>query len=98
VKCEKCGYDDHGTGDTAHHCGPLTQTCTMPRDMRPVSVETLKQAMQEIDMLPKLDQWIVMDPQGRMYKGTVEQMTRLLVQYHPLMRTPFELIGADHAG
>lgn len=23
MKCEKCGYDDKGTGDTAHICGPL---------------------------------------------------------------------------
>ena len=30
---------------------PMTQTCTMPRDMRPVSVETLTRAMQEIDLL-----------------------------------------------
>ena len=23
MKCIKCGYDDKGTGDTAHVCGPL---------------------------------------------------------------------------
>ena len=23
MKCDKCGYDDKGTGDTAHVCGPL---------------------------------------------------------------------------
>ena len=23
MKCEKCGYDDHGTGDSAHVCMPL---------------------------------------------------------------------------
>jgi hypothetical protein len=22
-KCDKCGYDDHGTGDTAHYCRKL---------------------------------------------------------------------------
>ena len=75
-----------------------TMTAAMPRDMQPVSVETLTRAMQEIDLLPKPNQWIVIYPQGRMYKGTVEQMTRLLVNEHPLMRTPFELTGADHAG
>lgn len=73
---------------------PMTQTATIPRDMQPVSVETLTRAMQEIGLLPKPDQWIVIDPQGRMYKGTVEQMTRLLVREHPLMRTPFELSGS----
>ena len=23
MKCDKCGYDDHGSGDTAHICGPV---------------------------------------------------------------------------
>lgn len=23
MKCDKCGYDDHGTGDTAHVCGTV---------------------------------------------------------------------------
>ena len=23
MKCDKCGHDDHGTGDTAHVCGPV---------------------------------------------------------------------------
>jgi hypothetical protein len=23
MKCDKCGYDDRGTGDWAHVCGPL---------------------------------------------------------------------------
>jgi hypothetical protein len=23
MKCDKCGYDDNGTGDTAHYCGKL---------------------------------------------------------------------------
>ena len=23
MKCDKCGYDDNGTGDTAHVCGPV---------------------------------------------------------------------------
>lgn len=55
-------------------------TSSTTGDMKPVSLETLTRAMQEIDLLPKPDQWIVIDPQGRMYKGTVEQMMRLLVR------------------
>lgn len=23
MKCDRCGYDDKGTGDTAHVCGPV---------------------------------------------------------------------------
>ena len=51
-------------------------------DMKPVSLETLTRAMQEIDLLPKPDQWIVIDPQGRMYKGKVEEVIRVLLAEH----------------
>jgi len=57
-------------------------------DMKPVSLETLTRAMQEIDLLPKPDQWIVIDPQGRMYKGKVEEVTRVLLAEHPLLKMP----------
>lgn len=57
-------------------------------NMKPVSPETLKQAMQEIDLLPKPDQWIVIDPHGKMYKGKVEDVTRVLLAEHPLLKSP----------
>jgi len=76
-KCPKCGYDT--SFGSAHHCGAFT-TSTMPRDMQPVNEETLKRAMQEIALLPKPDQWILIDPRGRMYKGAIEDVARLLLQ------------------
>ena len=57
-------------------------------DLKPVSLDTLTRAMQEIDLLPKPDQWIVIDPQGRMYKGKVEDVTRVLLAEHPLLKMP----------
>ena len=63
-------------------------TSAMPGDMKPVSLETLTRALQEIDLLPKPDQWIVIDPQGRMYKGKVEEVTRVLLAEHPLLKMP----------
>jgi putative phage-type endonuclease len=63
-------------------------TEVMPRDIRPVSVETPTNAIQQgIDLMQKQNQWIVIDPQGRTHKGTLEQMTRLLVQQRPLENT-----------
>ena len=68
-------------------------------DMKPVSLETLTRAMQEIDRLPKPDQWIVIDPQGRMYKGKVEEVIRVLLAEHPLLKRlsmfPFERGALD---
>jgi|GWRWMinimDraft_8_1066016.scaffolds.fasta_scaffold27916_1 hypothetical protein len=57
-------------------------------DMKPVSLETLTRTMQEIDLLPKPDQWIVIDPQGQMFKGKVEDVTRVLLAEHPLLKLP----------
>jgi hypothetical protein len=65
-----------------------TPTRAMPRDIQPVSVETPTNAIQQgIDLMQKPNQWTVIDPQGRMHKGTLEQMTRLLVQQRPLENT-----------
>lgn len=68
-------------------------------DMKPVSLETLTRAMQEIALLPKPDQWIVIDPQGRMYKGKVEEVIRVLLAEHPLLKRlsmfPFERGALD---
>jgi len=50
-----------------------------------VSIEAMTKAMQEIDLLPKPDQWVVIDPQGRVYKGKVEDVTPVLLAAHPLL-------------
>lgn len=56
----------------------------------PVSLERLQAAMREICLLPKNDQWIVIDPQGRMYQGTVQQVMPLLVNAHPYFNRPLD--------
>jgi hypothetical protein len=81
MQCTLCGPHFYGT------CPHGTVTATTV-DMKPVSLETLTRAMQEIDLLPKPDQWIVVDPQGRMYKGTVEQVLPVLTAAHPLFKMP----------
>lgn len=60
---------------------------TSTGNRKPVSLETLLNAMREIEMLPKPDQWIVIDPHGRMYSGTVEHVMRVLAAEHPLLAT-----------
>lgn len=57
-------------------------------NMKPVTIETMLNAMREIDLLPKLDQWIVVDPQGRMYHGTYEQVMPVMLAQHPLLKMP----------
>jgi hypothetical protein len=65
-----------------------TMNEAMPRDIHPVSMETPTNAIhQGIDMLQKPNQWIVIDPQGRTHKGTLDQMTQLLMQQRQLENT-----------
>ena len=62
-------------------------TNSTPDFMKPVSVDDLTRAIEKLASLPKRNEWIVVDPQGRMYAGTVEQVLPLLVNAHPLMRS-----------
>jgi putative phage-type endonuclease len=64
-----------------------TTTEAMPRDMLHVSVKTPTRAMQEIELSHKPNLWFVTDPQGRTHKGTLEQMTQLLVQQRQIENT-----------
>ncbi|MDP2263274.1 MAG: hypothetical protein Q8K24_08960 [Hydrogenophaga sp.] len=51
-----------------------------------VSIAAMTRAMQEVDLLPLPDQWVVIDPQGRVYKGKVEDVARVLLAEHPLLK------------
>ena len=57
----------------------------------PLSMATLENALREIDLLPKLDQWVLISPTGQMYKGTVEQILPVIFKNHPanFMNKPF---------
>lgn len=54
-------------------------TDTLKPNTTTVSVEAMTRVMQEIDLLPKPDQWTLIDPQGRFYTGKVEDVMRVLI-------------------
>lgn len=59
--------------------------------VKSVNIEAVLSALSEIDLIPKLDQWILINPKWALFKGTVEQITPVLLKKHPLfyMNTPF---------
>ena len=65
-----------------------TTTTTTTGNTQPVTLDTILAAMREIEMLPKNDRWIVIDPRGRMYRGTVEQVIPVLAAEHPFIKAP----------
>jgi len=45
----------------------------------PVSLDEMTRAMREIDLIPQLD-WVLITPDGRMFKGTQRDVARVLFQ------------------
>lgn len=76
-------------------------------DMQPVSLEAIQRAMREIDLLPRNKEWMLIDPNGNMWKTEdVAKLMGVLATHHPLLRhprtdvTPFEAypFGAHKEG
>lgn len=55
--------------------------------VKPVSMAALDNAMREIGLLPKLDQWVLVSPEGQMYKGTIEQITPFILKKYAQLIT-----------
>jgi hypothetical protein len=60
-----------------------------------VSVRDLEKAIEELKKLPIPDQWIVIDPYGKMYRGKYEQIIPYLLKEHPLLKRPFKTWSFD---
>jgi hypothetical protein len=63
----------------------MSNTTASTGSTTPVSAEAMTKAMQEINLLPKPDQWVLVDPQGRVYRGKVEDVARVLMAEHSLL-------------
>ncbi len=51
MKCNKCGYDDNGTGDTAHVCGPVNVMPIVPDNVIKFWADPRFQILAEVDKL-----------------------------------------------
>jgi len=52
------------------------------------NIDSLREAIAKMKSIPKNDEWVVINPQGEMYSGTIEQIMPILIREHPLMKTP----------
>lgn len=54
-----------------------------------MSTLTYQDVVDAVKKLPKQNtDWILIDPNGTAYKGSVEQLVVHLAKHHPLMRSP----------
>ena len=56
--------------------------------MSTMTIELLQEMIDKLKAIPKNDQWILINPEGEIYKGTVQQMSIVLLQRHPLFQMP----------
>lgn len=51
-----------------------------------ISYEDLEKVIDEVQKLAKKnDEWVLMSPNGMIYRGSAEEMIRMLAPHHPLM-------------
>lgn len=52
---------------------------------KPLTVDDIIASIEKLKAVEPA-KWFVIDPQGRIHSGTVQQMTRVLLNAHPLMQ------------
>lgn len=92
LKCLRCGRDGHLPADCKVPVLPddrmLTATAST-HDVQAVSLETLQQAMREIDQLPTNKDWVLIDPDGNCWKtDDIAKLMSILAPHHPLLKMP----------
>ena len=67
----------------------LTTTGSTGLGQKPLTLDDILDAMEKIKKMPRpLKEWIVISPDGRMYRGEAQDVIRPLIEAHPLMK-PF---------
>lgn len=55
-------------------------------DDKPLTFEDILAAVNKLKAIPQNDQWLLVDPQGRLYKGKAEEVLPILMAQHPLFK------------
>lgn len=91
MKCEKCGYDDKGTGDTAHVCGPV-QIKTKPVE----SVRTIYQFQNKILRLMVEKQKQIAGIEALLKMSSLNESITLLTERQQIIKSLTELTELSH--
>lgn len=62
---------------------------------KPLTMETLKEAISKLKSTPKPDQWLLISPTGEAYQGTAEQVLPFLLKQHKLCQ-PLSFLQTDY--
>lgn len=59
---------------------------TTSNGMSPLTLDQLERAMREVDLLPKNDGWMLVSPDGKVWRGDVQHIFMVLAPHHPLLK------------
>jgi hypothetical protein len=65
--------------------------CTYGKPSPDLTMDIIMEAVAAAKAIPKNDQWVVVDAEGNIYKGTVEQVFGLVLKRHPLYKDSYTL-------
>lgn len=60
----------------------MNEDQNQPKVYQEVPLDRLVYALQEIDLLPRAQCWVLASPGGAIYSGTVEQLLPVLLREH----------------
>lgn len=77
---------------------PSDSTYPYPTGGGTLTMEVLLEAIAKLKAMPKNEDWLVVTPEGQIYKGLVTDLLPILLKRHPLCQPPkfepFNLCGA----
>lgn len=64
----------------------MSDTTATTGPMQPVSLEKIHQVVRELELVPRLTEWVLCSPDGKMWKGKPEELLQVLMPHHPLLK------------
>jgi hypothetical protein len=54
--------------------------------MSPLTLDQMERAMREVGLLPASNEWMLISPDGRVWRGDVQRIFMVLAPHHPLLK------------
>jgi hypothetical protein len=54
----------------------------------PITIERIREALTVLSELPENKEWIIVSPDGQMYKGEFDKVFPVFMRHHPLLSLP----------
>ena len=59
---------------------------TTSNGMLPLTLDQMERAMREVGLLPASNEWMLINPDGKVWRGDVQHIFMVLAPHHPLLK------------